>query len=79
MLVCFFLNKLRKYKKNFSIDKNNYGLTKFWKWSIRFDRIGKILNKKINDLSWYETPVKAPVIETDKKNTEYEFVPGGGY
>ena len=32
----------------FSIDKNNYGLTKFWKWSIRFDRIGKILNKKIN-------------------------------
>ena len=63
----------------FSIDKNNYGLTKFWKWSIRFDRIGKILNKKINDLSWYETPVKAPVIETDKKNTEYEFVPGGGY
>ena len=63
----------------FSIDKNNYGLTKFWKWSIRFDRIGKILNKKINDLSWYETPAKAPVIETDKKNTEYEFVPGGGY
>ena len=63
----------------FSIDKNNYGLTKFWKWSIRFDRIGKILNKKINDLSWYETPVKAPVIETDKKNIEYEFVPGGGY
>ena len=29
----------------FSIDKKNYGLKRFWKWSIRFDRIGKILNK----------------------------------
>ena len=36
----------------FSIDKNNYGLSKFWKWSIRFDRIGKIINKKIN--KYYE-------------------------
>ena len=32
----------------FSIDKNNYGLGNFWKWNIRFDRIGKILNKKVN-------------------------------
>lgn len=32
----------------FSIDKKDYGLTKFWKWNIRFDRLGKILNKKIN-------------------------------
>ena len=36
----------------FSIDTNNYGLSKFWKWSIRFDRIGKIINKKIN--KYYE-------------------------
>ena len=32
----------------FSIDKNNYGIRNFWKWKIRFDRIGKILNKKVN-------------------------------
>ena len=32
----------------FSIDKNSYGLNKFWKWQIRFERIGKILNKKVN-------------------------------
>jgi len=32
----------------FSIEKNNYGLSKFWKWRIRFDRIGKVLNKKVN-------------------------------
>ena len=30
----------------FSIDKNNYGLGNFWKWNIRFDRIGKYLIKK---------------------------------
>ena len=32
----------------FSIDKKNYNLSNFWKWNIRFDRIGKVLNKKIN-------------------------------
>ena len=32
----------------FSIDKNSYGLNKFWKWQVRFERIGKILNKKVN-------------------------------
>ncbi|PPR35627.1 MAG: Signal peptidase I [Alphaproteobacteria bacterium MarineAlpha6_Bin4] len=32
----------------FSIDKKNYGLKKFWKWRIRFDRIGKVPNKKVN-------------------------------
>ena len=32
----------------FSIDKKNYNLKNFWKWRIRFDRIGKILNKKVN-------------------------------
>ena len=32
----------------FSIDKKNYGITNFWKWRIRFDRIGKIINKKVN-------------------------------
>ena len=26
----------------------NYGLKKFWKWRIRFDRIGKVPNKKVN-------------------------------
>ena len=36
----------------FSIDKKNYGITKFWKWKIRFDRIGKIINKEIN--TYYE-------------------------
>ena len=37
----------------FSIDKNNFGITNFWKWRIRFDRIGKILNKKVN--MYYES------------------------
>ena len=32
----------------FSIDKNNYGIKEFWKWRIRFDRIGKAINKKVN-------------------------------
>ena len=32
----------------FSIDKKGYGIKKFWKWTIRFDRVGKIINKKIN-------------------------------
>tara|TARA_Y100000590_G_C15622618_1_gene978180 strand:- start:344 stop:1150 length:807 start_codon:yes stop_codon:yes gene_type:complete len=32
----------------FSLDKQDYSLNKFWKWRIRFDRIGKIINKKIN-------------------------------
>ena len=32
----------------FSIDKNSYELKNFWKWKIRFERIGKILNKKVN-------------------------------
>ena len=36
----------------FSLDKKNFGITKFWKWRIRFNRIGKVLNKKIND--YYE-------------------------
>ena len=39
----------------FSIDRNVYGLTKFWKWKIRFDRIGKLINKKVNifyESSW---------------------------
>ena len=33
----------------FSLDKKNYGITKFWKWRIRYDRIGKIINKKVNN------------------------------
>ena len=37
----------------FSIDKKGYGLKNFWKWKIRFDRIGKILNKKVN--MYYES------------------------
>ena len=37
----------------FSIDKKSYGLKNFWKWKIRFDRIGKILNKKVN--MYYES------------------------
>ncbi len=37
----------------FSIDKKGYGLKNFWKWRIRFDRIGKILNKKVN--TYYES------------------------
>ena len=37
----------------FSIDKKNYGITNFWKWRIRFDRIGKIINKKVN--MYYES------------------------
>ena len=37
----------------FSIDKKDYGLRNFWKWRIRFDRIGKILNKKVN--MYYES------------------------
>jgi len=32
----------------FSLDKRNHGLKNFWKWRIRYDRIGKILNKKVN-------------------------------
>ena len=39
----------------FSIDRNVYGLKKFWKWKIRFDRIGKLINKKVNifyESSW---------------------------
>jgi len=39
----------------FSIDRNNYGLNEFWKWKIRFDRIGKLINKKVNifyESSW---------------------------
>ena len=37
----------------FSIDKTNYGITNFWKWRIRFDRIGKIINKKVS--MYYES------------------------
>ena len=36
----------------FSIDKKNFRINKFWIWRIRFDRIGKILNKNIN--KYYE-------------------------
>ena len=32
----------------FSIDRNKYGLNEFWKWRVRFDRIGKLINKKVN-------------------------------
>ncbi len=32
----------------FSIDKKKFGINKFWNWNIRFDRIGKIINKNIN-------------------------------
>ena len=37
----------------FSIDKKGYGLGNFWNWRIRFERIGKILNKKVN--MYYES------------------------
>jgi len=39
----------------FSIDRNKYGLNEFWKWRVRFDRIGKLINKKVNifyESSW---------------------------
>ena len=32
----------------FSIDKKDYGIKNFLKWRIRFDRIGKIINKEVN-------------------------------
>ena len=37
----------------FSINKKNNGITNFWNWRIRFDRIGKILNKKVS--MYYES------------------------
>ena len=37
----------------FSIDKKRYGLKQIWKWRIRYDRIGKIINKKVN--MYYES------------------------
>ena len=36
----------------FSIDKRNFKINKFWNWKIRFDRIGKIINKNVN--KYYE-------------------------